>query len=76
MNILEINQAIIDAAIPSYGVETEQDNGALDVVYLADYEVQLMDDMIFLNDSCTDNDIAEFADIESLIAHLKNVIKL
>lgn len=76
MNIFEINQAIIDAAIPSYGVETEQDNGALDVVYLADYEVQLMDGMIFLSDSCTDNDIAEFADIESLIAHLKNVIKL
>lgn len=76
MNIFEINQAIIDAAIPSYGVETEQDNGALDVVYLAGYEVQLMGDMIFLNDSYTGNDIAEFADIESLIAHLKNVIKL
>lgn len=47
MNIFEINQAIIDATIPSYGMETEQDNGALDVVYLADYEVQLMDNMIF-----------------------------
>ena len=76
MNIFEINQAIIAAAVATYGFETEQENGALDVVYLENFEVQLIDDTITLLDSATDSDVASFNNIEDLIAHLKNVIGL
>lgn len=76
MNIFEINQAIVAAAIANYGFETEQENGALDVVYLEAFEVQLIDDIITLVDVNTDNDVASFSCVEDLIAHLKNVVGL